>query len=160
VEDIFNPVTILLHIVNAVILLAALNFLLYKPVRKFTTARADEIRAQLDHAHDNEEQAQKMVAAGEQKLKEADQEALNTIARGAQRAQEQAKQILAAAQRETEQTVAQAKQEVDTLIANAHETMADEAAALAVEIAAKMLAREVKLDDHRQLVDEFVKKVG
>lgn len=159
-EGLFNPVTILLHMINAVILLVALNFLLYKPVRKFTTARADEIKAQMQSAREAEEQSQKLVAASEQKLREADQEALSTIAKGAQRAQEQAKQILSAAQRETEQTVAQAKQEVDTMLANAHESMADEAAALAVEIAAKMLAREVKLDDHRQLVDDFVKKVG
>lgn len=38
-EELFNPVSILLHVVNAVILLTALYFLLYKPVRKFMNAR-------------------------------------------------------------------------------------------------------------------------
>lgn len=159
-EGLFNPVTILLHIVNAIILLWALNHFLYKPIRKFTTARAEDIQAQLKRAEETEEKAQELENASRQKVRDAEKEAQSIVAESAQQAHEQAQQILNAAKKETEDLAAQAKLDVETMMNSAHQTMADEAAALAVEIASKMLSREVKLSDHQQLVDEFVKKVG
>ncbi len=159
-EGLFNPITILLHIVNAVILFLALRHFLYKPIRKFTAARAETIDAQLQHARDVEEDAHQKLLDSEQKLKDADLQVQSVISQSAQRAHEQAQQILAGARKETENMISQAKQDVETMMVSAHQTMADEVASLAVDIASKMLAREVKLEDHQQLVDEFVKKVG
>ncbi len=56
-EGLFNPTTILLHMANAAMLLAALYFLLYKPVKKFLKAREDKVAAQLDSAAENQKQA-------------------------------------------------------------------------------------------------------
>lgn len=159
-EGIFNPTTILLHIFNAVLLLLALNFLLYKPVRKYTKNRAEQIEGQLQNAKDTQAKADQNVVAAEQKLKDADREAQVAVALGAKQAQEQAQLILNSARKESQQIVEQTKQEVDTMVANAHETLTEEAATLAVEIASRMLGREVKMADHQQLVDDFVKKVG
>ncbi len=159
-EEIFNPVTILLHFINAAILLCALYFLLYKPVRTYTTDRATMIEKQLLNAKDIEETARQHAVASEQKLKDADREAQNIISNGAQRAHEQVQQILASVQKETDDMMAKARQDMDSMMVTAHETIADEAAALAVDIASKMLAREVKLEDHKQLVNDFVMKVG
>ena len=159
-EDLFNPISILLHVINAFILLTALYFLLYKPVRKFTTARAQGIEDQLKNAQDTQNKAQDQFAASQQKLKEADEEAIAVISRSTQQANEQAQRILGSAKKENEAIVARAKQDVQTMMDNAHKSLADEAASLAMEIAAEMLAREVKPEDHRQLVNEFIKKVG
>lgn len=159
-ENLFNPITILLHIVNAVILFWALNRFLYKPVRKYTAARAEDINAQLRRADETEGKAFDLEKASRQKLRDAEREAQTIVARSAQQAHEQAQQILIAAKKETEALADQAKQDMETMMNSAHQSLADEAASLAVEIASKMLSREVKLADHQQLVDEFVKKVG
>jgi len=159
-EQIFNPLTILFHMFNAALLLLALNFLLYKPVRKFTSARAEGIESQLKNARDSEEKAHQQAMITEQKLKDADEEAITVISKGAQQAQEQAQQILDSAKKETELIIAQARQDVQVMMSNAHQSLADEAASLAVEIAAKMLTREVKPEDHQQLVNDFIQKVG
>jgi len=160
VEELFNPTTILLHVINAAILLVAMYFLLYKPVRKYTTARAQGIEEQLKNAQDTKNQAQDQLSSYQQKLKDADKEATATISQGSLRAQTQAQDILKSAREQAEQIVAQARQEASTLLFSAHEAMADEASVLAVEIAAKVLSREVKAEDHQQLIDEFLKKVG
>jgi F-type H+-transporting ATPase subunit b len=160
VEDLFNPITILLHVINAIILLVALYFLLYKPVRKYTAARAQGIDDQLKNAQDTQNKAQDQFSASQQKLKDADREAMTAISQGSQKAQEQAQDIVKSAREQANQIVAQARQEANTMLFSAHEAMADEAAVLAVEIAAKVLSREVKAEDHQQLIDEFVKKVG
>ena len=159
-EDLFNPITILLHVANAFILLAALYYLLYKPVRKYTTARAQGIEDQLKNAEDTQSKAQDQFAASQQKLKEADEEAIAVISRSTQQANDQAQRILDAAKVETESIAAHTKQDIQTMMDNAHKTMADEAASLAMELASEMLAREVKAEDHKQLVDDFIKKVG
>lgn len=159
-EELFNPITILLHVINAIILLVALYFLLYKPVRKYTTARTQSIDDQLKNAQDMQNKAQDQFSASQQKLKDADREAMKAISQGSQKAQEQAQDIVKSAREQAGQIVAQARQEANTMLFSAHEAMADEAAVLAVEIAAKVLSREVKAEDHQQLIDEFVKKVG
>lgn len=159
-EELFNPITILLHVINAIILLVALYFLLYKPVRKYTTARTQSIDDQLKNAQDMQNKAQDQFSASQQKLKDADREAMTAISQGSQKAQEQAQDIVKSAREQAGQIVAQARQEANTMLFSAHEAMADEAAVLAVEIAAKVLSREVKAEDHQQLIDEFVKKVG
>ena len=159
-EELFNPTTIILHVINAVILLVALYFLLYKPVRKFTTARAQGIEEKLKNAQDTQLKANDALSASQQKLKDADHEAMAAVSQGAQKAQAQAQDIIKSAREQAGQIVAQARQEANALLFSAHEAMADEASVLAVEIAAKVLSREVKAEDHQQLIDEFVKKVG
>lgn len=159
-EDLFNPVSILLHIINAFILLAALYYLLYKPVRKFMTSRTQGIDDQLKNAQDTQNKAADQFAASQQKLKEADEEAIAVISRSTLKANEQAQRILDSAKMETESIVAHTQQNIQAMMANAHQSMADEAASLAMELASEMLAREVKAEDHKQLVDDFVKKVG
>ena len=51
-EGMFNPISILLHVANAVILLVALYFLLVKPVRRFMDKRAQGIEEQMKSAAD------------------------------------------------------------------------------------------------------------
>ncbi len=159
-EDLFNPITILLHVINAFILLGALYYLLYKPVRKYTTARTQGIEDQLKNAQDAQNKAQDQFAASQRKLKEADEEAIAVILRSTQQANEQAQRILESAKVETESITAHAKQDIQTMMDNAHKNMADEAASMAMELTSEMLAREVKLEDHKQLVDDFIKKLG
>lgn len=159
-EQIFNPLTILFHMINAALLLLALNYLLYKPVHKFTAARAEGIESQLKNASESEEKAYQHVRITEQKLKDADEQAIAVISKGAQQAQAQAQQILDSAKKETEMIIAQARQDVQQMMNSAHQSLADEAASLAVEIAAKMLTREVNPEDHKQLVNDFIQKVG
>lgn len=159
-EELFNPITILLHVINAVILLVALYFLLYKPVRKFTTARSKGIEDQLKNAQETQSKANDALTASQQKLKNADQEAMAVVSQGTIKAQEQAQEILNSAREQADKIISQARQEAENILFNAQEAMADEAAVLAVEIAAKVLSREVKAEDHQKLIDEFVKKVG
>jgi len=63
-----------IQLLNAVILAAALAFLLYKPVRKFMRARAEGIQSQLDRAQGDTEAAEKLKAFYEQRLEEIELE--------------------------------------------------------------------------------------
>ena len=49
-EGLFNPLSILLHTLNALLLFAAIYFLLYKPVKKFLDKRSEGIAQALQSA--------------------------------------------------------------------------------------------------------------
>lgn len=155
----FNPLSILLHVVNAAILLVALYFLLYKPVRKFMNARAAGVAKELQDVVDAKEQLRQDRNQAQAELEAARKQAADVVAQSVAVAQEQAQQILEDAHTDAEQTLKRAHTESEFMLQNARNEMRDEVANLGVLLAGKILQREVKQDDHAKLVDEFLKKV-
>ena len=64
------------------------------------------------------------------------------------------------ARAQADKIIEAAKKEAQDILLNAREAMADEAAALSVDIAGKILSREIKLSEHKQMISEFLEKVG
>ena len=161
-EGIFDLSSILWHVLNAAILFVALYFLLYKPVRKFMQKRADGVSAQLDEAAQKEKDADALLEQSHGALSSAQREAAETVSQSARQAQKRADEILSTANAaaKAEEIVRRANEEAEQIRQNAHEAMVDESAKLAVLIASKLLEREVSLEDHQKLIDEFLEKVG
>ena len=155
----FNPLSILLHVVNAAILLVALYFLLYKPVRRFMNKRSAGVAKELQDVANAQEQLLKEQEKAQEEIKAARKQAADVVAQSVSQAQEQAQHILEDAHSEAELTLRQARTESEFMRKNARNEMRDEVATLSVELAGKILQREVTLDDHAKLVDDFLKKV-
>ena len=158
-EGMFNPLSILLHVVNAAILLVALYFLLYKPVRKYMDARSAGVAKELQDVSDAQEQLRVEQGKAQEQLAAARKQAADVVAQSVSQAQEQAQQILEDAHSDAEQTIKRAHTESEFMLKNARNEMRDEVANLSVALAGKILQREVKQDDHAKLVDDFLKKV-
>ena len=159
-EGLFNPLSILLHVINAAILLTALYFLLYKPVRKFMKARADGVEQELQKVTDAQEELKAQQKIAQDELKAARKQAADTVAKSVAQAQEQAQRILVEAHGDADETLKRAHTEANFIRNNARDEMKEEVANLSVELAGKILQREVKQEDHAKLVDDFLKKVG
>jgi len=159
VEGMFNPLSILLHVVNAAILLVALYFLLYKPVRKYMNTRTAHITKELQDVSDAQEQLRQEQIKAQDELMAARKQAAEVIAQSVSQAQEQAQQILDDAHSDADLTMKRARVESDFLLNNARNEMRDEVAGLSVVLAEKILQREVTEADHAKLVDDFLKKV-
>ena len=159
-EGLFNPLSILLHTVNALILFVALYFLLYKPVKKFLDKRSAGIARAITDADKSLSDAQAEYAQAQEKNNDAQTEANALLKDSAKQAKTRAEAIIADANEQAKLIIDAAKKEAETIFESAREAMADEAAALSVEIASKILAREINLDEHRQMIDEFLQKVG
>ncbi|MBQ2816793.1 MAG: F0F1 ATP synthase subunit B [Clostridia bacterium] len=158
-EGLFNPTTVLLHLFNAAILFVALFFLLYKPVRKFMQERSARIENSLKEAEEAKKAAEEIAKKGESVIEEAKLQAAKNIAEGAQSANERAQSIIDSANRQAEEIIEKAREEANSILNTTRAQMADEAAELAVEIAAAILEREVKAQDHKKLVDEFIESL-
>lgn len=159
-EGLFNPISILLHVINAVILFLVVSKFIYKPVRKFMKAREDKVAQQLNEAKEARAEVGEALKKRDEALRLADQQVETRLADGRKRLQEQEAKLLSSAQEERAAIIARAHQEADAILKNAQESMETQATALAMDIARAVLGREVKREDHEQLISDFLKKVG
>ncbi len=159
-EGLFNPVSILLHMLNAALLLVSLYFLLLKPVRKFMNARTAMVEAQLQSVTDAQQGLEQEKREAQDEVAAAHRTAADTIAKSVAQAHEQAQKVMEDAHEDAAYIMKQARTEAESMRKNAREEMRGEVAGLSVALAGKLLQREVTQKDHDKLVDEFLKKVG
>lgn len=158
-EGMFNPLSILLHVINAVILLVALYFLLLKPVRKFMDARTAGIAAQLQSVEDAKDELQKQRSELTDEVAAAKKVAADTVARSVAQAHEKAEKVLQEAHGDADHLRKMAKADADAMRDHAREEMRGEVAGLSIQLASKLLKREVTEKDHEKLIADFLKKV-
>jgi F-type H+-transporting ATPase subunit b len=141
-------------------LLAALYYLLYKPVKKFLRAREEKVAAQLDSAAESQKQASVLLDERQKKLNGAASEVASLIKTGEAQGKARADAMLAAAQSDAKQIAEKAKVQVRIMEQNAQQELYEAAAKLSVQIASMILEREVTAQDHKRLLQEFLEKAG
>ena len=158
-----NPSDIALHLVNIVVLYALLRLLIYKPVRKFMDARAAKVRAQLDEAENISAKAREDQAEYAKRLAAVDEEAHDKLIASTRAAGEAAEAIAAEARAEAQKILAKAQAEADQQRRDIQRQVRPQITGMAVEIAEKLLGREVSAEDNRAIIDSFfesLEKVG
>jgi F-type H+-transporting ATPase subunit b len=145
---------------NTVILLAALYYFLYKPVRKFLKAREEKVAGQLDSAAESQKQAKELLNERQKQLDGAASEVASLIKTGETQGKARADAMVQAAQSDARQIAEKAKVQVRIMEQNAQQELYEDAAKLSVEIASMVLGREVTVGDHKRLLQEFLEKAG
>ena len=150
---------LVIHIGNILILFFILRTLVYKPVAKYMDARKATIEGELAKA----EEAKAQLAQFEEKLAQGD-EAAKKLADEALAASKQ--KALASAHTIVEQAKAQAADIIDAAGKEAAEErakliggMQEEIGDMAVDIAGRILKREVTTADNAAIIDAFFKEV-
>ena len=145
---------------NTALLLVALYFLLYKPVRKFLKAREDKVAGQLDEAAESQKKAAALLDERKKQLDGAASEIASLIRTGEAQGKARADAVIAAAEAESRQIADKARVQVRIIEQNARQELYEDAAKLSVQIAAMVLEREVNIEDHKRLLREFLEKAG
>lgn len=148
--------SILFYVVNFIILLGALIALLYRPVKKMLKNKRkslDEVYAENDKLKAESEQVKadydKMVA--DMKLENA-----RVAAKVADAAQERADAVLAEAQAQAQAIVNSAKKEAATQMEQLKGEYRNSVNGLAVQIAEKLLEREIGESDNAALIEQVL----
>lgn len=144
---------------NFVLLVAALYVLTRKPLRAWFDARRDQIRADLEAAAELKRQAEERYSTWQRKLSELDSELGRIRETAEQRAGAERERLLAEARAGAERIRQDAAQAVDQELRRAKAQLHDEAAELAVELAAGLLKERVGDRDREQLLDEFIGRI-
>ena len=153
-----NLETLIAHIVNIVVLFLALRFLLYKPIKKFMENRANSYTQREEDVSNAEKKANELKQKYEVQLKNAQQEAETIVLDSRRDANKRADEIIKQAREQSTEMVELARKEIQEERANAKVVMREEVADLAINIAGRVLEREVTQEDNKHIIDSFLNK--
>lgn len=151
---------ITLYILNIIILFFFLRWLLYKPINKFLADRADQIQKEVNEAARKQTEAEQLKAKYDGMVSNAHSLAAEIVSKGRALADEQAKQIVDDAAVQANDIRARAEQQIGEEKRQALLELRQEVTQMAIQIASKILEREVTYADNKQIIDNFFEKVG
>ena len=146
---------ILLHVINVVIVFFVLRKLLYKPVTKFMQSRSDKIAGQIEEAARKESEVEQLKSRYDEMIGNAHILASDLIEKSKAAAEDQAKKIVVNAQTTANDIMTRSKNDVQLLKSKAKLEMRGEITDMAVQIARKVLKREVSAEDNKDIIDNF-----
>lgn len=150
-----NPVDIVIHIINIIVLFVVLKLLLYKPVKKFMQAREDRINAEKQEIEASRAEAEELKKQYEAKLAEAESEAKDIMRDVSERAQLQSAEIIKTAEAKARDILAEADSSADEIRDKAVQSMKQDVVLAATDMAAKILSREINESDNEAIADRF-----
>jgi len=153
-------VTFIITIINITILFFVLKALLFKPVSKFMAERAKRVQDSIDQARKDKEEAAKLLAEYEGKLKKAEDEARDILKTARENAERQAQLTAAEGKREAQDMVNAALKQIEMERQAAFAKFKLEAAALVMAVSAKLVARDLSSEDNRRYVNMLLDELS
>ena len=148
--------TFVAQICNLMIQLVIFKKLLLNPVKKVIAERKAKADSQIADAQKLRTEAEAMKAEYEQNLQNARTEANQIVAAAQKTATARSEELLGEARAQA----AALKQKAEADIAQERKKAVNEVSGMAMEIASKVVEREIREADHKDLIDEFIKNVG
>jgi F-type H+-transporting ATPase subunit b len=145
--------------INFALLIGVLVYVARKPVQAFFADRRRGIHEDLERAAELHRQAEERHAKWQRRLVDLERELEEIRRSGRERAESERDQILADARAGADRIQRTARTAIDQELRRAKEVLRDEAAELAVDLAAGMLRDRVTDEDRARLVDEFIARV-
>lgn len=156
----FHLIDFVEHVLNVVVLFLLLRTFLYKPVKKFMTEREAKFAGERAEIDADRKQAEALKAQYEASIENAKVAAEKIADEKRSAVEREADDMREKARREAHRILADAKVQA----AAEHEEMLSElkaqTAELAVDLAGRILEREVSPKDHQHMIESFFKRVG
>ena len=152
--------TFLAQICNLMIQLVIFKKLLLNPVNKVIAERKAKADSQIADAEKLRTEAEAMKAEYEQNLQNARTEANQIVAAAQKTAATRSEELLGEARAQAAALKQKAEADIAQERKKAVNEVKDEIGGMAMEIASKVVEREIKEADHQDLIDEFIKNVG
>ena len=155
-----NFFTMIFAWANLLIIYLVLRKILFNPIKNMIDSRQKEIDDMYENAEKNRGEAEAMRADYEQKLKSATEESEEILRSAQRRALLKEEEILKEAEDEARRTKERAEEQIALEKRQAMNDIKDEVSAIAIQIAEAVVARDVKADEHAELIDGFIDAMG
>lgn len=155
-----TPWTMIFSIVNLLITVLIVKKLLFKPVMNILAQRQQEIDTIYSDADQAKSDAADLKAQYTEKLSNAREEADTIVRNAVQNAERKGDEIVTQAKDQAVYMKQKAEAEIEQEKRKAFQDVKSELSGIAVDIAAKVVSREIDEKDHVQLVEDFIKNVG
>ena len=152
--------TFVAQICNLMIQLVIFKKLLLNPVKKVLAERKAKADSQIADAQKLRTEAEAMKAEYEQNLQNARTEANQIVAAAQKTATARSEELLGEARAQAAALKQKAEADIAQERKKAVNEVKDEIGGMAMEIASKVVEREIREADHKDLIDEFIKNVG
>ena len=154
------PWTFIAQILNLFLQAYLIKKFLFKPVREILAKRRAIADAEISDATKAKEEAQAMKAAYEEDMAQARTRANDIVANAQKNANAQSEEILKEANRQATAIKVKAENDIAQEKKKAVNEIKNEIGAIAMDIAGKVIEREISESDHQKLIDEYIKNVG
>ena len=152
--------TFLAQICNLMIQLVIFKKFLLKPIKQVIADRKAKADSEIADAQKLRTEAEAMKAEYEQNLQNARTEANQIVAAAQKTATARSEEIVGEARAQAAALKQKAEADIAQERKKAVNEVKDEIGGIAMEIASKVVEREIKEADHKALIDEFIKNVG
>lgn len=154
-----TPIQMAINLFNVAVLAFVLSKLLYNPVRNFMGARSERIRAQLEKADKESENAAELKAKYEDLLKNIDRQREEILADARARAADNERRLLAAAKAEADAVRERASAEVEMERERAREEMRQVIIEVSTAMTEKLVAASLDDDLRERLFAQTVSEL-
>ena len=155
-----NPWTMLFAWLNLLILYLFLKKLAFNPLKNMIDSRQKEVDDMYRGAEEAKETAEQMRAEYEEKLSRASEESEEILKSAQRRALLKEEEILKEANAEAARTLERAEERIALEKKRALNEVKDEVSEMAIGIASAVIERDVKADEHKALIDDFINNIG
>ena len=154
------PWTFVAQICNLFIQVYLIKRFLFKPVNEMLEKRKALADAQIREAEKAKADADAIKTEYEQNMKEAKEKANEILTTAQRTAALQSEEVLKEAASQAAALKSKAESDIAQEKRKAVNEIKDEIGGMAVEIAGKVIEREISEEDHTKLIDEFIANVG
>ncbi|ANY13694.1 F0F1 ATP synthase subunit B [Latilactobacillus curvatus] len=139
-----------------IILVALVGKFAFGPVSKMMQDRSDKITNDLDNAARSREDAAKLAAQRATELKNSKSEAVEIVNAAKQNGEKQREGMVKLAQEEVQTLKQNAKKDIEQSRLDALNSVRDDVAQLSIEIASKLIKKELSVTDQKSLINSYI----
>ena len=151
---------VVLSMIAVFTLFVALSYILFDPVRDMLKKRQEMVQETKDTAIREKEDALKLKAEYDAKVKNAEAEAEEILSEARRRALKNERAILEEAKEEAARIIANANVQIDLEKKKAMDDLKQEVVAIASMMAGKMVAVSMDEKTQNQLIEDTLKEMG
>jgi F-type H+-transporting ATPase subunit b len=143
-------------IVDIIVFYLLMRKFLFGRIKKVIDKRKELIESEISEAKDKNEKADEALKAYEDKLAGYQSDGEKIIADAKQRAEEEAAEIISSAQAQADDMKQKAQADIEAQSEKARQDVKDQIAALAIEVAEKVVKNSVDEKTNSDIIDEFL----
>lgn len=151
--------TLLIEIISFLLLVGVLTKLLYRPIISILDKRRDYIRNLIENAENDRKKSEEYLQTAKDQLRKTKEEVLQLKEQVSREADKERIKTVEEAKKEALEILKKTELEIKKGIQNAKDEVKKETVSLSVDIAAKILGREINEEDHKRLIKESLKEI-
>ena len=155
-----DPWTIIVSACNLLIIYLIIKKVFYVPVMKIMKEREEQIKEEYSKADIARKEADESKAVYSERMRRAEEEADGIIKNAHEEAKKLSGEIVSDASRQADAIRKKAEADIIREKAKAEAELRKEIAEISVDIAEKVVGREVGKEDHERYINEFINDIS